>query len=103
MLINPGDFVLLKTKGTVSLCYEIAGMLGGRSSYARRGLLIHCTSSLIAPGFSGNIVLEVKNLGYEPIRLKDGDKICSLSFLKMHTPCNVPYDGRYQGQSEAKA
>lgn len=102
LILKPGDFFLLKTKNKISLSDTIAGMLGGRSRYARKGLLIHCTSSLIAPGFSGHIVLEVKNVGNENIRIVDGEKICSLSFLKMFTACRNPYNGRYQNQMEAK-
>ena len=98
ILIEPDDFFLLKTDNWIMLPNDIAGILGGRSYYARKGLIIHCTSALIAPGFYGKIVLEVKNIGNNAIRLYDKEKICSLSFAKMLTPCSEPYNGRYQGQ-----
>ena len=98
MIIPPGGFVLLKTKYPVKLPCFLAGMLGGRSRYAREGLMIHCTSALINPGFEGRIVLEVKNIGNHTVKIVDGAKICTLSFIKLLNPCENPYEGRYQGQ-----
>lgn len=97
--IEPGEFLLLKTSNYLSLPNNLAAFLGGRSRYARKGLLIHCTSALIAPGFCGNIVLEVKNLGKDRITLRDKEKICSISFIKMLTEAPA-YNGKYQGQHE---
>ena len=98
ILIEPGEFLLLKTDNWIMLPNDLAGLIGGRSSYARRGLMVHCTSALIAPGFYGKIILEVKNIGHHAVRIYDKEKICSLSFIKMLTPCSEPYNGRYQGQ-----
>ena len=96
-IVDIDEFCLLETANIVTLPTSLAGVLGGRSSYARKGLMIHCTSALIAPGFSGHIVLEVKNISNKPIVIYNNEKICSLSFMKMMSPA-TEYDGRYQGQ-----
>lgn len=97
-VLKPGDFLLVKTHNLVSLSNRIAGNIGGRSSYARKGLLVHATSAMINPGFSGHIVLELKNIGNETIVISDMEMIASISFFLLLTPCENLYNGKYQGQ-----
>ena len=98
LTLEPGIFTLAKTLNRVIIPDDIAGMIGGRSRYARRGLLVHATSSLVAPGFKGVLVLELKNIGNEIITIQDGEKIATVYFLKLLQPARQPYQGKYQGQ-----
>lgn len=98
--LHPGEFLLSHTLETVTMPDHLAGRLSGKSSLGRIGLLIHVTAGFIDPGFSGQIVLELKNLR-EPgglswpdensIRLVKGQRVCQLEFHQVAGPVLRPY------------
>jgi dCTP deaminase len=71
--------------------------LGGKSSLARIGLMVHNTAGLINPGHFLNITLELCNLNNVPIVLRPGMEIGQLMFAQMSTPPKKTYEetGRY--------
>lgn len=98
----PGRFVLTATTARIGLPYDVAARVEGKSSLGRQGLLIHATAGWIDPGFEGEITLEFKHLGNEPIGLKAGMKIAQLCFFQT-TGAARPYGhealgSKYQGQ-----
>ena len=72
----------------------------GRSSIGRMGLFIQ-NAGWVDAGFNGKITLELFNANALPIQLDAGRRICQLVFCKMDKPAEKPYNGKYQGQSEA--
>lgn len=101
--LEPGEFVLATTRERIKLPPNIAGRVEGRSTYGRKGLLIHCTAGFIDPGFDGQITLEIKNLSRMDIHLREGDRICQITFLQLSSPAERPYGhpglgSKYQGQ-----
>lgn len=88
------------TREYIELPNWLAGRIETRSRYARQGLTIHNTSSLIHPGFRGQVMLEINNFGPEPIILNAGELICSLIFEKLSQPTVLPYIGRYLHQGD---
>ena len=97
ILLKPNQFILGLTKERIQLPKKIAGILTGRSSFARLGLQIHSTASFIQPGINNREVLELKNLSNKSIKLKAGEKICQLILLKVKG-ANL-YDGKYKNQT----
>lgn len=102
-VLMPGRFILASTEQRVALPRDIAARVEGKSSWGRRGLLIHATAGWIDPGFEGDITLELKNVGPEPITLRVGDRIGQLCFLQT-TGARTPYGdtalgSKYQGQT----
>lgn len=100
----PGEFLLATTVESVSIPPSIVAQVNGKSSWARKGLIVHTTAGFIDPGFSGQITLELKNVGHEPIMLKHGVRICQLVFSTMTSAAEFPYGherlgSHYQGQS----
>lgn len=91
--LKPGDFVLGITKEKIKLPENICGLLNGRTKYARMGILIHATASLIHPGVHNKQVLEIKNISQNTITLKKGLKLCQLSLIKMKGK------GKYTGKA----
>ena len=81
-VLLPGEFILTTTIERVELPYDIAARVEGKSSLGRRGLLVHCTAGWIDNGFKGEITLEFKNLGPEPITLTAGQRIAQLCFFQ---------------------
>jgi len=78
--------------------------LGGRSSWARKGLLIHATASGIAPGFEGLITFELSNISTLPIELYPMLLIGQLTFYNLDRETALGYGSKklskYQGDLE---
>ena len=106
-ILHPGELALAMTLESVTLPANMVGWLGGRSSLARLGLMVHVTAHRIDPGWSGNIVLEFINAGKLPLALRAGMPIGALNFEILSSPAETPYNKRvnakYKGQSGADA
>jgi len=89
-VLHPGVSVLGTSKDYFgSDTYLI--QLGGKSSLARIGLLVHNTAGLINPGHYLNITLELCNLNNIPIILRPSMEIGQLTFSTMSTPPKQSY------------
>lgn len=99
-VIHPGEFVLGSTAERVSLSHKVAGILEGRSSLGRIGLIVHATASMTKPGFAGYLTLEMSNISNLPVKLYTGMRIAQLAFLELKTPATQPYGSgaKYQNQ-----
>jgi dCTP deaminase len=97
-ILHPGEFVLGSTVERVALPDDLVARLEGKSSLGRLGLLIHSTAGYVDPGFDGTITLELSNVAKLPISIHPGMAIGQISFLRMTTPVDAPYRGKYQGQ-----
>jgi dCTP deaminase len=73
-VLHPRQLVLGSTLEYISLPVDLMGVVLGRSSWGRLGLII-ATASKIDPGFKGAITLELTNLGNVPIYLYPGSRI----------------------------
>ena len=91
VLLRPGEFALARTTEMVGIPAHLVARVEGKSSWARRGLLVHITAGFIDPGFYGTITLELCNLASKPLELPVGCPIAQLSILELDTPPIVPY------------
>lgn len=103
-IIHPDDFVLAQTRECVGLPDDLVGVVEGRSSFGRLGLLVHATAGYVDPGFEGNITLEMKNINNVPLALYPEQRICQLVVHRMDEGCEYPYGceslrSKYQFQS----
>lgn len=106
VVLEPGIFMLAHTLETVNLPSDLAARVEGKSSWGRRGLLVHLTAGFVDPGFEGQITLELKNLSNQQLRLMIGEPIAQLSFHQLSGPAGRPYGSpglrsHYQGQRGA--
>ena len=76
-VLHPGRFVLSSTLEWMKLPPTLGGYVGGKSTWARRGLIIE-TAAGIHPGFNGCLTLELTNVGEVPIKIRPGMKICQI-------------------------
>lgn len=99
-VLEPRSFVLAWTHEEVTLPPKsrLAARVEGKSSLARLGVGIHVTAPVIHSGFSGNIQLEVFNLGPHSIALDAGMRICQLVFEQTYGTPVKGYDGLFAGQ-----
>lgn len=101
--LHPGDFWLASTVETVQIPTDLVAQVNGKSSLARKGLVIHQTAGFIDPGFKGQITLELSNVSHKPIRLTTWMPVCQLVFMQMDGPADRPYGSaglgsHYMGQ-----
>lgn len=97
LLLKPGEFALARTTETVGIPAHLVARVEGKSSWARRGLLVHITAGFIDPGFYGTITLELCNLAAKSLELPVGCAIAQLSILELDTPPIVPYGDKSLG------
>ncbi len=98
ILLKPGAFVHGITGERVSLPDNICGLLSGRSTFARMGVLVHATANLIQPGINNKQVLEIKNVSQNTLILKPGLRLCQLTLIK--TEGKAKYQTKYRDQIE---
>lgn len=100
-VIHPGEFALGATLEFISLPNDLTGFLEGRSTWGRLGLQVHSTASFVDPGFKGNLVFELQNVGKVPIELYAGLRIAQISFNRSSGSVQTYGVGRtqhYEGQ-----
>lgn len=101
--LRPGDFVLASTQEKIILPIvpeknAYSARVEGRSSIARCGVLVHFTAPTIHAGFSGQITLEIANLGPIDFLLYPGLAICQLIFEEVLGKV-VPTENQFIGQT----
>ncbi|MFB6144787.1 MAG: dCTP deaminase [Candidatus Nanohaloarchaea archaeon] len=105
VVIHPGEFILGSTVESLHVPDDLVARVEGRSSYGRLGIIVHATAGYIDPGFSGNITLEIQNLGNAPVKLYPEDRVCQVVFETMTSEAEQPYgdkkDSKYMGQEGA--
>lgn len=91
LVIQPGEQYLGSTVETVTLPDNVIARVEGKSSWGRKFLAIHSTAGFIDPGFSGEITLEIMNLGCHPVAVTYNTAICQISFDWLDVPALRPY------------
>ena len=106
-ILHPGDFVLGTTKERVEIPPDLVATVEGRSSLGRLAIIIHATAGFIDPGFSGQITLELSNLGAAPVALSPGMRVSQIVFTELKSPSTRPYGSergsKYQNQAGPRA
>ncbi len=101
--IHPGELVLAGTIERLTLGSRILGRLEGRSSLGRLGIIVHSTASIFHPGWDGNPVMELGNLGVMPVKLHPSMRICQFTFEPLSSTEMRPYGSsqsdKYAGQT----
>jgi len=94
----PGHFVLAETVEHWHVPDDVIGIVLGKSTYARCGIIINVTP--LEPGWKGVLTLEIHNAGHVPVKLYPGEGIAQINFHRGEFPL-VNYasrSGKYQGQ-----
>lgn len=82
IIIRPGGLLLWQTKeiiGTPPRNSKFICFIDGKSTRARTGLLVHLTAPTIHANWSGNVTLEIANLGPFDFVLAEGDVIAQIT------------------------
>ena len=97
LTIPAGDFALVKTFERVKLSPRIAGHIGLRTHYAKKGLDI-LAGPQIDPGYAGYLVVGLTNLSPRDITIPYKEQFCTVEFYEFKEPVTQPYSGEYQSQ-----
>jgi dCTP deaminase len=99
-ILRPNQFVLGSTYEKFQVPRNMVCHIEGRSTVARIGLAVHCTSGIIDGNFEEprTIVLEMKNQGPFDIVLRYKVALVMLSFSELTTDIEQNSQKQYQGQ-----
>jgi len=97
-IIPAGDFALVTTHERFEVSANVAGHIGLRSHYSKKGLAI-LSGPQIDPGFSGVLVVGLSNLSPRDITIPYKERFCTIEFYKLAEPASVLYHGEYQSQT----
>ncbi len=89
--LEAGDFALVLTKESVKVARDIAGVIGMRSSLARRGLIL-LAGMQIDPGFEGHLRFGLYNASPRKVTLDYDDGICMIEFHRLAGPVDRPQE-----------
>lgn len=99
IFVKPQGFLLWQTKeriGTPEQNPQFICFVDGKSTRARTGILVHFTAPTIHAGWSGQVVLEIANLGPFTFVLEEDDVIAQLTVA---TISSVPEKSHQQAGS----
>jgi dCTP deaminase len=94
-LLHPGSLVLVPTLEWMKIPPTLQGVVTARSSWAREGLNI-ATATIVNPGYSGIVTLELANFGQIPISLNPGLRLAQIAFYRLEAADSVT-DAKHLG------
>lgn len=98
MPIKAGEFALLNTHEKVEFSSTIAGHIGIRSYYTRKGLIL-LAGSQIDPGYEGHLTLGVYNASPRDFTIEYKEPFSTVEFIQLNDPVEEPYESSNQQKS----
>lgn len=98
--IPPNSFTLARSVEYIRMPRDITGIVLGKSTYARCGIV--CNFTPLEAGWEGYITIEISNTTPLPARIYANEGIAQVLFVMGAEPCRVSYadrGGKYQGQT----
>jgi len=94
IVLKSGEFVLVKTIEKINLPKDVSAIFRPRSTLQRCGVGLFTAAA--SPGYSGELVFGMCNLGKNDFRLELGARIVHILFFKT-TDNHSLYRGQWQG------
>lgn len=94
VVINPGDFFLIKTIESVNMPQNLTANMKPRSTTFRSGIMIRTGN--IPPGYCGGLTFALKNEGPVSVTIEMGARIIHVQFEEVQGGGNM-YRGQWQG------
>ncbi len=80
-ILHPGMLALTPTFESIVMPDDLLGILQGRSSLGRLGIIVHATAGFVDPTYKGPITLELSNLGHLPVALYSLTRVAAIAFV----------------------
>jgi dCTP deaminase len=97
--IHPQEIILAATLETVILPPNIGGIITGRSSISRLGLMVQASQDFVQPGHRQSIALQLVNVSSHEIEIDLSICLCQLVLIRSSQRAERPYDGKYVDES----
>ncbi|MFQ5610778.1 MAG: dCTP deaminase [Anaerolineae bacterium] len=97
--IPPNSFALARSVEYIRMPRNVTGLVLGKSTYARCGIVTNFTP--LEAAWEGHITIEISNTTPLPARIYADEGIAQILFFESDEDCNVSYadrKGKYQGQ-----
>ncbi|MCU0275891.1 MAG: dCTP deaminase [Acidobacteria bacterium] len=101
IVVPPGQFILGRSLEYFRMPKKILGLVFGKSTYARCGVLVNVTP--LEPEWTGYLTISIANCGGRPAVLHPGQGIAQVIFIESPEAPLLSYkdlDGKYNGQDE---
>jgi dCTP deaminase len=96
VIIPPNSFVLARSVERFKMPPDVFGLVIGKSTYARCGVVVNTTP--LQPGWQGYLTIEISNTTPLPSRVYANEGIASVLFFRGSTACGASYAGAFQNQ-----
>lgn len=97
--ILSGQMVGVISQEKILMPNDLCGRFGIRSSFARLGIMPFGGLQL-DPGFRGRLIMNLLNVGPEPVDVKLDDILFTVEFERLDEPSEISYSGPYQDQDD---
>ena len=99
--LSANSFLLARSLEYFKIPENVLGIVVGKSSYARCGVLINVTP--LEPGWEGFLTISISNTSSHPIKIYAHEGIAQVLFFESDQMCALSYrkrQGKYQGQKD---
>lgn len=99
--IPANSFALAKSFEYFKIPENVLGIVLGKSTYARCGILVNVTP--LEPGWEGFLTISISNTAACAVKIYANEGIAQLVFFESDQTCAVSYKdrkGKYQGQKD---
>jgi len=99
--IAANSFVLAKSLEYFKMPDNVLGVVAGKSTYARCGIVVNVTP--LEPGWEGSLTISISNTAPRPVKIYAGEGIAQVLFFESDQKCEISYrnkKGKYQGQKD---
>jgi dCTP deaminase len=99
--IPANSYVLAKSLEYFKIPDNVLGVVTGKSTYARCGVLVNVTP--LEPGWEGFLTISISNTAPRPLKIYAHEGIAQIIFFESDQCCSVSYrerQGKYQGQKD---
>ncbi len=99
--IAANSFVLARSLEYFRIPGNVLGIVVGKSTYARCGILVNVTP--LEPSWEGFLTISISNTSPRPVKIYADEGIAQVLFFESDEKCNLSYrqrQGKYQGQKD---
>ena len=97
--ILSGQMIAVLSLEKLTLPLNMSGRFGIRSSFSRKGIIAFGGLQL-DPGFRGRLLMNLLNVGPEPVSIKYKEPIFSVELSRLEEAVEYGYNGEYQDQDD---
>ncbi|MFC1631487.1 dCTP deaminase [Candidatus Omnitrophota bacterium] len=99
--IAANSYVLARSLEYFKMPDNVLGIVVGKSTYARCGIVVNVTP--LEPGWEGYLTISISNTAPRPVKIYAAEGVAQILFFESDQACRISYrdkKGKYQGQKD---